>query len=130
MLLDAELDPDTKIDIAPRLFAGIEEEDPRGELERSVADAREDLEGDELDELDAIASQLDDIVTGAVRSSFRLAFIVTAALALAAALLLLAGRPVAVRRAWPAGRSREPRSPPRSSRASTASPSPGPSENA
>ena len=37
------------------------------------------------------ATQLDDIVTGAVRSSFRIAFIVTAALALAAALLLLAG---------------------------------------
>ena len=91
VLLDAELDPQTKIEIAPRLFAGIEEEDPRGELDRSVADAREDLEGDELDELNGIASQLDDIVTGAVRSSFRLAFIFTAALALAAALVLLAG---------------------------------------
>ena len=91
VLLDAEIDPQTKIDIAPRLFAGIEEEDPRGELQRSVADARADLEGDELGELDGIASQLDDIVTGAVRSSFRLAFIVTAALALAAALVLLAG---------------------------------------
>ena len=91
VLLDARLDPDTKIDIAPRLFAGIEEDDPRGELERSVADARSDLEGEDLAELDSIASQLDDIVTGAVRSSFRLAFVATAALALAAGLILLVG---------------------------------------
>ena len=91
VLLDARLDPETKIDIAPRLFAGIDEDDPRGELERSVADARSDLEGDELEELDSIASKLDDIVTGAVRSSFRVAFIATAGFALAAALLLLSG---------------------------------------
>nr|MBA2545536.1 MFS transporter [Solirubrobacterales bacterium] len=91
VLLDARLDPQTKIDVAPRLFAGIEEDDPRGELERSVAEAREDLDGDDLNELNAIATQLDDIVTGAVRSAFRIAFIVTAALALAAALILLAG---------------------------------------
>lgn len=91
VLLDARLDPDTKIEIAPRLFAGIEEDDPRGELERSVADARSDLEDEDLAELDSIASQLDDIVTGAVRSSFRLAFVATAALALAAGLILLAG---------------------------------------
>lgn len=91
VLLDARLDPRTKIDVAPRLFAGIEEDDPRGELERSVAEARKDLDGDDLDELDSLATQLDDIVTGAVRSSFRFAFIVTAALALAAGLILLAG---------------------------------------
>ncbi len=91
VLLDAELDPRTKIEVAPQLFAGIEAEDPRGELERSVVEAREDLDGDDLDELDSLASQLDDIITGAVRSSFRVAFIVTAALALGAALILLAG---------------------------------------
>lgn len=91
VLLDARLDPRTKIDVAPRLFAGIEEDDPRGELERSVAEARKDLDGDDLDELDSLATQLDDIVTGAVRSSFRFAFIVTAALALAAGLILLTG---------------------------------------
>ena len=98
VLLDARLDPETKIDVAPRLFAGIEEEDPRGELERSVAEAREDLEGDDLDELDSLATQLDDIVTGAVRSSFRIAFIVTAALALAAGLLLLGRSAVSLAR--------------------------------
>lgn len=91
VLLDARLDPRTKIDVAPQLFAGIEAEDPRGELERSVAQAREDLEGEELSELNAIADRLDEIVTGAVRTSFRLAFVVTAGLALAAAMLLLAG---------------------------------------
>jgi MFS family permease len=91
VLLDARLDPLTKIEVGPRIFDGIEEDDPRGELERSMAEAREGLDGDDLDELDSVAGQLDDIVTGAVRSSFRIAFIVTGALALAAGLLLLAG---------------------------------------
>jgi hypothetical protein len=50
-----------------------------------------DLDDDEVAELDSLASRLDEVITGAVRSGFRVAFIVTAGLALAAAALLLAG---------------------------------------
>lgn len=96
-VLDARIDPETKVNLAPRLFAGVDTDDPRGELDRSVAEAREDLEGDELAQLDSVAERLDDVITGAVRSSFRIAFIVTAALALAAALVLLAGALAPVR---------------------------------
>jgi hypothetical protein len=90
-LLDARLDPRTKIEVAPELFAGVDREDPRGELQRSFADARDDVDGDEREELDGLEGKLDDIVTGAVRSSFRIAFIVTAAFALGAALVLIWG---------------------------------------
>jgi MFS family permease len=92
-LLDASIDPESKIELAPKLFDGFDTDDPRGKLERSVARARADLEDEEVrGQLDALADQLDEVVTGAVRSSFRIAFIVTAALALAAGLILLEGR--------------------------------------
>ena len=90
-VLDAPLPPEAKLDLAPQLFAGVDTDDPRGQLERSVAEAREDLDGDERAELDSLAGQLDDVITGAVRDSFRIAFILTAAFALAAALVMLWG---------------------------------------
>lgn len=90
-LLDAELPPETKIEVAPQLFADVNTDDPRGQLERSFAAARDDVDGDERAELDGLEDQLDDIVTGAVRSAFRIAFIVTAAFALGAALVLIWG---------------------------------------
>lgn len=90
-VLDARLPPDTKIDLAPQLFADVDTDDPRGSLERSATQAREGLEDDQVAELDTLAERLDEVVTGAVRAGFRIAFIVTAGLALAAALILLAG---------------------------------------
>jgi hypothetical protein len=90
-VLDARLPPETKVDLAPQLFSGVDTEDPRGELERSVAEAREDIDEDDRDELESLGGRLDEIVTGAVRSAFRIAFIVTAILAFAAAALMLWG---------------------------------------
>ena len=91
-VLDAKLPPGAKLDLAPQLFAGLNTDDPRGQLERSVASAREDLDDtSERAELDQLATQLDDVITGAVRSSFRIAFIITACFALAAALVMLWG---------------------------------------
>ncbi len=96
-VLDAKLPPGVKLDLAPQLFAGLNTDDPRGQLERSVAEARDDLDDvDERAELDRLATQLDDVITGAVRSSFRIAFVITAAFALAAALVMLWGTPAPV----------------------------------
>jgi Major Facilitator Superfamily len=99
-VLDAKLPPENKIEIAPDLFGGLDTDDPRGELERSIAQAREGLDPDERSELGRLGDRLDDVVTGAVRSAFRPTFIVTSALALLAALVLLtgAGAAAAVRR--------------------------------
>ena len=90
-VLDARLPPQNKIEIAPDLFAGLNTDDPRGELRRSVKQAHAGLSEDESAELDKLGKRLDDVVTGAVRSAFRTTFIVTAGLALLAALILLWG---------------------------------------
>jgi MFS family permease len=90
-LLDASLDPRDKIEIAPELFSGLETDDPRDQLERSIDRVSADFDGDDREELEALGARLDDVVTGAVRTSFRLAFGATALLALLAAVVLLEG---------------------------------------
>jgi hypothetical protein len=160
LVLDAALPPTDKIDLAPRLFANLDTEDPRGALQDSLArerkrittgdhdllsrlqrldhqlggggaltDRLEDLEdkyGSTLDEaargldqllggdnaqgllddlrgdasgdtspkqlgkeIDKLGADLDDVVLAAVDAAFSPAFIVTGAMALLAALLLL-----------------------------------------
>jgi MFS family permease len=90
-VLDARLPLEDKIAIAPDLFGGLNTDDPRGELQDSIAKAKTDLDPDQSAEFDALGDRLDDVVTGAVRSAFRTTFIVTAALALLAAIVLMSG---------------------------------------
>jgi hypothetical protein len=91
VVLDAKLPPEDKIKIAPDLFGGLNTDDPRGELQKSIAKAGTGLDSDQRTELDHVGDRLDDVVTGAVRSAFRPTFIVTSGLALLAALVLLTG---------------------------------------
>jgi hypothetical protein len=90
-VLDAKLPPEKKIEIAPDLFGGLNTDDPRGELHKEIDKAEAGLSGDEATEMGNLGDRLDEVVTGAVRSAFRPTFIVTSALALLAALLLLSG---------------------------------------
>ena len=90
-VLDAKLPPQKKIEIAPDLFGTLNTDDPRGQLQKSIAQARVGLDPEESTELGHLGNRLDDVVTGAVRSAFRPTFIVTSALALLAALILLTG---------------------------------------
>ena len=90
-VLDAKLPPEKKIEIAPDLFGGLNTDDPRGELQKEIDRAQSGLEGDEAAEMGNLGDRLDEVVTGAVRSAFRPTFIVTSALALLAALVLLTG---------------------------------------
>jgi MFS transporter len=90
-VLDARLPPQNKIALAPDLFGGLNTDDPRGQLQKSIRQARAGLDPDQAQELDRLGSRLDHVVTGAVRQAFRPTFIVTAALALLAALVLLSG---------------------------------------
>ncbi len=90
-VLDAQLPPEDKIAIAPDLFGGLNTDDPRSELQKSIDKARTDLDPDQASEFDRLGGTLDDVVTSAVRRAFRPAFIVTAVLALIAALILLSG---------------------------------------
>jgi MFS family permease len=90
-VLDANLPPQDKIEIAPDLFGGLNTDDPRGELQKEIDKAKAGLEGDDAVEMGHLGDRLDDVVTGAVRSAFRSTFIVTSGLALLAALVLLSG---------------------------------------
>jgi hypothetical protein len=90
-VLDAKLPPQDKIEIAPELFGGLNTDDPRGELQKEIDKAQAGLEGDDAVEMGRLGDRLDDVVTGAVRTAFRPTFIVTSALALLAALVLLTG---------------------------------------
>jgi MFS family permease len=87
-LLDSELAPEKKIELAPQLFAGVGTEDPRGELQRSFADVESGADSGERSQLAALGDRIDSVVTGAVRSAFRVAFIVTGALSRLGALIL------------------------------------------
>jgi MFS family permease len=90
-VLDAHLPPEDKIAIAPDLFGSLNTDDPRGQLQDSVKSARSDVDSEDVPELERLGEKLDDVVTGAVREAFRSTFIVTACLALLAALILLSG---------------------------------------
>ncbi len=88
-VLDAHLPPEDKIAIAPDLFGSLNTDDPRGQLQESVKGARSDVDSEDVPELNRLGGQLDKVVTGAVRQAFRPTFIVTALMALLAALILL-----------------------------------------
>jgi MFS family permease len=90
-VLDARLPPETKLELAPELFGGLDTDDPRGELQDSVKQAKTGLDVEQASQLDALGDRLDDVVTAAVRAAFRPAYIVTACFALLGALVLLSG---------------------------------------
>lgn len=95
-MLDSNLDPEKKIDLAPQLFAGVGTEDPRGQLQRSFAEAESNADSGDRPQLAALAERIDSVITGAVRAAFRPAFVVTGALALIAAVILLTGFPARI----------------------------------
>ena len=89
LVLDAPLDPLEKVKLAPALLSGVESRDPRAGLRDAVADHRGDVADDERAAYDRLGRRADDTLTIAVGEAFRTAFIVTGALALLAALLLV-----------------------------------------
>ena len=89
LILDARIDPQLKLDLAPRLSNSIETEDPRGGLEKVFADARGDVDDDQLAAYDDLTQRADDLLVTSVDEGFRTAFLVAAGLALLAAVLLV-----------------------------------------
>jgi predicted MFS family arabinose efflux permease len=89
LILDARIDPQLKLDLAPQLSRSIETEDPRGGLDKVFADARGDVDDDQLDAYDDLTQRADDLLVTSVDEGFRTAFLVAAGLALLGGVLLV-----------------------------------------
>jgi predicted MFS family arabinose efflux permease len=100
VLLDARIDPLSKIDLVGQFAGGVGDDDPRADMDRAFAELRSDVPEDQLDDLASAKERADQTIVTAVSDTFRPAFLVAAAFALGAAVLLLPAEPV--RRLLPA----------------------------
>jgi predicted MFS family arabinose efflux permease len=89
LVLDAPLSPQRKLELAPALLKGVESKDPRAGLRAAVAAHRSGIDPQDRPAYDRLGRRADDTLTSAVGDAFRTAFIVTGALALLAAFLLV-----------------------------------------
>ena len=89
IVLDSPLPPQAKLKLAPDLLAGVNGDEPRHGLQRAIARSRGSFTGAERPEYNRLGKRADDTLTQAVAESFRLAFIITSALALGAAVAVL-----------------------------------------
>jgi MFS family permease len=89
IVLDSPLPPETKLKLAPDLLKGVEQSEPRRGLERAIERASDGFSGTQRKEFDRLGTRADDTLTEAVAESFRLAFAITAVLAIAAAAAIL-----------------------------------------
>jgi MFS family permease len=89
ILLDSSLPPQDKIELAPDLLDGVNQSEPRRGLERAIDRNRNRVTGAARAEYDRLAAKADDTLVEAVAESFRIAFVITAALALLGALAVL-----------------------------------------
>jgi hypothetical protein len=89
ILLDARLDPLSKIDLVGNFAGGVGEDDPRADLDRSFTELSAEIPEDQRAELEATKQRVDQTVITAVSDTFRPAFAVAGAFALVAAALLV-----------------------------------------
>lgn len=90
LILDAELPPDEKLGLAEVATGDLDAIAPRDGLGDSLAEARREVDGGDLEKYDALATRADETLVTAVSEAFRPAFLVCGALALLAACGLLA----------------------------------------
>lgn len=91
VVLDAKLDPRAKIALAPDLLGGVESDDPRGGLQDAVDKQRANFTGEDELVFNEMTDRLDDVIVAAVAKAFKPAYLITAGLALFAALVLVVG---------------------------------------
>jgi predicted MFS family arabinose efflux permease len=89
IVLDSPLPPEAKLRLAPDLLAGVGDEQPRRGLEHAIDRGRARFTGAQRAAYDRLGTRADDTLTEAVAESFRLAFVITAVLAIGAAVAVL-----------------------------------------
>ena len=82
LILDAQLDPLKKLQLAPGLLADINKGRPRASLHEAIAKRRGEIPA-------SLGQRLDDVVVIAVQRAFKIAYLIAAALGLVGAALLV-----------------------------------------
>jgi Major Facilitator Superfamily len=85
LILDASIDPQLKLQIAPELVDAVETDDPRAGLEQVFAEHRGDIDEDQLAAYDELERRSDETFVAGVNDGCATAFLVGAAFALLAA---------------------------------------------
>ena len=88
LVLDAQIDPLKKLELAPGLLEDVDASRPRAALREAVDERRAEFASDAA-VYDRLAGRLDDVVVVAIQDAFRIAYLIAAALALLAALLFV-----------------------------------------
>jgi hypothetical protein len=99
LALDARLPPQDKLQLAPALLTDVNTENPRAQLRSAIDDARGNFSGAERAEFDHLAKRAEETLVAAVGDAFDEAFLITGALGVLAALVLVLTLGVPVRRA-------------------------------
>lgn len=89
LMLDSGVRPLAKLQLLSRLAGGTAGESPREDVERAFADLRTQVPASQRPAVGSVARRADEAVVEAVDSTFRPVFLIAAAFALVAALLLL-----------------------------------------
>lgn len=89
LVLDAQIDPLRKLELAPALLEDVDIDAPRAELQDAVERRRGDFQGAEAAVYGRLGTRLDEVIVVAVQDAFQLVYLIAAALALAAAALLI-----------------------------------------
>jgi hypothetical protein len=87
LVLDAQIAPLQKIQLAPALLDNVSLDQPRAALKDAVERRRADF-ADDAAVYDRLAGRLDDVIVVAVQDAFRTSYLIAAGLALLAAALL------------------------------------------
>ena len=87
-MLDAQIDPLQKLELAPALLEDVDIDSPRAALTDAVDERRGQFAGDAA-VYERLAKRLDDVVVVAIKDAFQTVYLIAAALALLAAALLI-----------------------------------------
>ena len=85
LVLDAQIDPLKKLELAPALLDDVDTAEPRATPRADAVEARRADFADNAAVYDRLGQRLDDVVVAAIQDAFRIAYLIAAALALLAA---------------------------------------------
>jgi hypothetical protein len=96
VVLDAPIDPVTKIKLGPKLVDSVHSDRPLAAVRDDAKRAREDVKESDRDAFDRMFERVEEAFVRAAGDAFRWAFLVAAALAFAGALLLVSAATVRI----------------------------------